>query len=328
MSGGCKTATQVTVEIKTVGVLSCSDLKGVDVIVAGASVEAEQRTDLAALTASVPRGGCDSERTIGTLVVTPGGPRAAIVVVARIDEGAKCTAKDDYKGCIVARRAFAFVEHAALTLPISLEASCKDVPCTAITSCRTGACVSSEAECNESSGQCVSEAEPQPLPDGGFVPPDGAIVSDGATADGPVGDGAPTDAIGDALDDGIAEVGTDGPLGSPGNVCPQMMGASECGGATLLCCYQGTFFCGSESGCSLYPRFACTGRKNCGASQYCCGTDPDASLPTSQCGPAPCDHYLCNTIADCPGTHPYCIRRYYPPGGSPGGPLFECSTTP
>lgn len=323
LSGGCKTATQVTVEIKTVGVLSCSDLKGVDVVVAGASIEAEQRTDLGALTASVPRGGCDGERTIGTLVVTPGSARAAIVVVARVDEGAKCTSKDNYKGCIVARRSFAFVEHAALTLPISLEASCKDVPCTAITSCRTGACVSSEAECIESTGLCESNAEPQPLPDGGFVLPDGATPDapfDGPIADGPLQD-APIDADGDVADGGGA---------NPGNECPAVGGGTkDCrvpGNNGPQCCAQGAgFFCGAS--CPLfYASFACTGRKYCGA-QYCCGTDPDAgSDVSSACGDA-CAFTLCNTNDDCPPDR-QCSVNYYPAGGV--GPPFlkQCGKLP
>ncbi|MBS2013080.1 MAG: hypothetical protein JST00_09345 [Deltaproteobacteria bacterium] len=321
-SPACKTATQVTVEIKTVGGLLCSDLKGVDIIIAGDPVDAEDRTDLGSLSASVPRGQCKDATTVGSLVVTPGSGRAAVVVVARVDENATCTPKSRYKGCIVSRRSFAFIEHAALALPIGLEIACKDVPCDAVTSCRTGACVSSSAECSESTGMCESDAEPVVLPDGGFVPPDGAVLPDGAPVDGPIVDGPIADAPKDVAPD--SEGDADGAPGSGGNVCPRELGGpTECAGGDA-CCYQGSFFCGSPSGvCAAYARFACTGTKNC-VGMYCCGTDPDASMPASACGVG-CEHYLCNTDADCPEIFPRCTRRYYPPGGQPGGPLKECA---
>ncbi|HSO37387.1 MAG TPA: hypothetical protein VLT33_32905 [Labilithrix sp.] len=108
--------------------------------------EAEDRMALGSFSAQVERGACDGAR-IGTLVITPQGPRGAVLVAARVSDDPTATCKPpDYKGCIVARRSFAFVDHASVTLPISLEAACADVACDVATSCRSGSCVSASAD--------------------------------------------------------------------------------------------------------------------------------------------------------------------------------------
>lgn len=323
LAGGCKTATQVTIDLRTVGVLGCSDLKGVDIIVADSPQAADARIDSRNLSASVERGQCADGKRIGTLVLTPTGTRGAVVVVARVDEGVTCTRATNFKGCIVARRAFAFIEHSALTMPISLEASCKDVPCDAITSCRTGTCVSSDATCVESTSTCDSVAEPVPLPDGGFVPPD-AIAPDGEPSDGPPADGPIVDAPSDAPDSGDTGDTGDATTGLGGNQCPDSASKDCADTAAPLCCYMATFFCGTSASCAPYPKLECTGKKHC-PGQYCCGTDPDggAGLPTSTCGVG-CTFFVCNTAADCPPEKPSCTLRYYPPGGQPGGPILQC----
>lgn len=173
LSPACRTATQVTVELRTVGALTCAQVKGVAIVVARTPQDAEAKMQLESLSAEVTREQCGADpRFLGTLVVTPSESTGAILVRARVRDDAAATCKPpDYRGCIVARRAFSFIDNAALTLPISLEQSCVDVPCDVVSSCRTGKCVSSDASCSESSGRCSSGAEPVVAEDGGIVPP-------------------------------------------------------------------------------------------------------------------------------------------------------------
>jgi len=141
---GCRGPTQVTVEVGSTGI-PCASLKGVSIVVARSPQEAEDRMALGSLSAEVARGVCDGAR-VGTLVITPQGPRGAILVVARVsdDPGATCK-PPEYKGCVVARRSFAFVEHVAVTLPVPLEVACADVPCDVETSCLAGRCATAAA---------------------------------------------------------------------------------------------------------------------------------------------------------------------------------------
>jgi hypothetical protein len=152
----------------------------VAIVVAQTPREAEDRMKLGSFSAEVARGDCSADgHTIGTLVITPSDATGAVIVRARFSDtpDATCVAPD-YKGCIVARRSFSFIEHAAVTLPISLEAACVDVPCDVESSCRSGVCVSSTAACSDGANACMSIAEPVPDKDGGVVLPDEAgIVS-------------------------------------------------------------------------------------------------------------------------------------------------------
>ena len=164
-SEACRDATQVTVDIRTLGI-PCSSLKGVKIVVARSPRDAEDRMALGSLSAEVQRGQCDGER-VGTLVLTPSEAKGAIIVAARISDEAAATCKPpDYKGCIVARRAFAFLDHVSVTLPITLEVACADVPCDVVSSCRSGTCVSSEASCSDGTQRCASEpVVPHPIRD-------------------------------------------------------------------------------------------------------------------------------------------------------------------
>lgn len=283
----------------------CTALRGVDIVVASAAQEAEDRIDLRSLSASVPRGQCDPDgRTIGSLVLTPSGSRAAVTVVARVVDGAPCTKATNFKGCIVSRRTFAFIEHAALTLPITLEPSCVDVPCDVKTSCRAGTCVDANADCSEQSGNCISPAEPGST---GGPAPDGDAGPDGSTSDaptdGPVQD-APIDGAGDSGGDG-------GVVGNPGaasNLCfTGMMPPPTFGSGNQCCCpmaggscmiLTAPLACGGNG-------FGCTGRLHCG-SGYCCGSESSVAGACMD----PCTVYLCGFDDDCPPDM-VCRDAYY-----------------
>jgi hypothetical protein len=84
-------------------------------------------------------------------VVTPNDDtgRASIIVLAGFGKRVEqCKAADGYFGCIVSRRSFLFVDHAALTLDIPLDPDCRNVPCNAVSTCRKGACVDSTVDCS------------------------------------------------------------------------------------------------------------------------------------------------------------------------------------
>ncbi len=319
-SEGCRTPTQITVELRTFGDLPCASLKGVAIVVARTREDAEAKMKQGSFSAEVPRGTCDPDgHTIGTLVVTPQDSTGAIIVRARLSDDPKATcAAPDYLGCIVARRSFSFIDHASITLPIALEVACLDVPCDVKTSCRSGSCVSSDATCSETSGTCDSAAQPVRLPDGGVLPPDGAGRPDGAR---PTDSGAPDAFQEDAPLDAPRDVESD----QFGNGCPTTGGDVDCTAMAKLCCYQGPYFC--QTTCMVGVPIVCIGRKYCGAG-FCCGDPPDSGPVTfcdttseqrcSQNG----NHYLCTTAADCPAKLPKCNGVYFDAGPTA---LKQCS---
>jgi hypothetical protein len=335
---GCRSATQITVDIRTLG-MTCADLKGVSIVVAGSRDDAENKLDGDTLSAQIPRGECGADdHRLGTLVVTPGSSHAAIIVRARVSEGPDSPCKrPEYTGCIIARRAFSFVDHTSETLPITLEASCTNKPCDPTTSCRTGTCVDSSANCSEGADTCESLAEPMVspngmviLPDGAAAPTDGSVATDGSVVDG--SDGATTRDTGvDAPIDALVEAGTD-----YGNACPIPGGSTDCHesvGPSSPCCRMSglaSYYCGGTNGMCMMldDHFLCTGRKACAEAQFCCASAalmmPKSStcLATNFCA-AESNTYLCNGMDDCPPDQPYCSGTYLV-----GEPLRKCSATP
>jgi hypothetical protein len=327
LTGGCRGATEVTIDLRTLTPdLRCSDLKRVSIVVAGDPDTAESHLGLGFLSADVT-GTCEADDRVGTLVVTPGGSAGAVIVAAAVGPDAHCTPDGKYAGCVVARRVFTFVEHAGLHLPITLERSCLDVPCTAQTSCRDHACVDSTTDC--SSGECSSPAEPVVGPNGNEVPPDApsdAFVETGS--DGPV-DGPASDAS-DASDVVDAPASDANPA-NEGNACPTSPTPTDCYTMTMQCCYAGMYACGAS--CGPYFAFGCLGRKHCFGA-FCCGMpNPMPNQIDSQCDPSGggeyCSqngsHYLCTTDADCPTTLPYCSGTYF---SQSQGIVHQCAATP
>jgi hypothetical protein len=150
----CRDATQVTVRITTRE--RCSDLSGVAVVVGPEQQETQQRFEKG-FTTAVTRS-CDASGLIGTLVVAPGGAAATIVVAAGVQVGG-ATAPDPAtcadpmvaaKGCIIARRTFAFIDHTSVNLPIELDPLCIGKSCNPASTCFKGACVDATVTCNGS----------------------------------------------------------------------------------------------------------------------------------------------------------------------------------
>ena len=339
---GCRSPTQVTVELRTVGALPCTSLQGVAIVVARTPAEAEQRMTLESFSAVVARGACGADgHTIGTLVVTPQDSTGAIVVRARYrdDASATCT-PPAYKGCIVSRRSFSFLDHVSATLPISLEVACVDVPCDVESSCRSGVCTASKADCSES-GDCTSDAEPVLRPDGTPIGADGAVI-DAPPTDGTPGDAivdGPSEASVDATD--AADASRGGPHGtSYGNDCPTSPATTHCTGATPVCCFMTFWKCAEPPG--LGPGSCggisetCNGRLDCAGQSFCCGPKQDAGDSFPQ--PSGCTtdvpgclvngDVICSTDDDCPDGYWCTGVRFVAPSPPGSQPVRKCTTTP
>lgn len=213
MTPGCQEPTQVTVDVRLVDA-RCDEIHGTAITVGVEPMDTEER-----IKSRFPTGqtsDCDpATRRIGTLVVTPSDEeRAAIVVVAAYGarhDPTECQ-PPDYAGCIVARRRFSFSKHRRLTMPITIDPECANVPCDAFSTCRKGRCFDSEiAPCD---GADCEGSEPGSLKDGG-VDLDAAVVSDG----GPV--------VNNASCEGTLLHCGDVPCPAPGRCCI-LQGSAVC----------------------------------------------------------------------------------------------------
>ena len=177
---GCRDATQVTVEISLAQRASCAETNGTAITVGTEPGMTQQRVADEFVTATTDS--CtEATHEIGTLVVTPGGNgHGSIIVVVAYDKAiVPSSCKPPlFKGCIVARRQFTFSDHQQLHLPITIDPQCKDVPCDAFSTCRTGKCFSSDVSCNGDG--CLEPGDPG---DGG-TSVDGQVIPDTGVVDG------------------------------------------------------------------------------------------------------------------------------------------------
>lgn len=299
-AGGCREATQVTLDISYGD--PCARLRSVGIIATSDALAAEQRaargeyttvtascTDVAGLTSRV-----------GTISVSPGDgkTRAAITIVAGVDTPAdQCRPDNRFKGCIVARRSFAFLAHSGPTFPIRLEPDCKDVPCTAETTCKKGKCVDAAAACNDD--ECVDKvpdgADAGGI-DGGVDGADGA--TDGAT-DAPAVDAPP-----DGPTSGVPACPGVGFEMSQPRVCPPYTDpAPQCD--RMYCHFDGpppTFpaTCTDTFTMSLFNA-RCTASRQCPGGQVCCFTGSNVTQCTPTCPPPPAAYVACREDCDCFG---------------------------
>lgn len=283
---GCLDATQVTVDISLTKRASCTETNGVAVTVGTEPGMTEQRVTDEFVTATT--NACtEATHEIGTLVVTPGSDgRGSVVVVVAYDKTitpSKCKAPL-YKGCIVARRRFTFSEHQHLRLPITIDPDCKDVPCDAFSTCRTGKCFSTNVTCGDDG--CPEPGDPG---DGG-TSLDGQVIPDTGVPVPPGSDGGDGGGSSDGGTDAPSDAPLDGPIGTDGST----IGTAACSGSILQCpsplpC-SGTAqsCCGPTSG----GMSSCSAVLACGAgmTRYCC-VDADCPSPltcmNSIAGPFP-----------------------------------------
>jgi len=269
---GCRDATQMTLEISVTPRAQCTEIHGTAITVGvdPGVTEARVRDEYVTATTSA----CDpASRAIGTLVLTPGdSDSASVVVVVAYDQVAPSSCKPPaYKGCIVARRRFSFASHTHLTMPITIDPDCKDVPCDAFSTCRTGVCFDSNVACT---GDACNE--PGATPDGGTS--EAGVVIPDAGLDGPADgadDGASQDGASDSAADGSSDGASDGAVD----------GASDGGTAADCKLPDDVLVCGGV---------ACRG-----TAISCCGTAPaNAICSGGALSCAPGNRYCCQST-DC-----------------------------
>jgi formylglycine-generating enzyme required for sulfatase activity len=142
-SAGCRTATQVTVQIATD--LPCDEMPDTTVQVGRIGPDLEGRP------AAIATRSCGAGGRIGSFVVVPSGEaddEFAVKVIlghaGRTATGCRSdeTASGALPGCIFARRGLHYLPHTELTLPIVLRGDCDGIVCgDKAATCVHGACV-------------------------------------------------------------------------------------------------------------------------------------------------------------------------------------------
>ena len=247
----CRTATELTLDIRTN--LPCDQLSGVALVVRHDQAAAEDAVKAHAVDTSTHA--C-SGAEIGTLVLTPGSDSGVVVVLAGVGgkDPATCSSVDGYAGCIVSRRAFGFVKHTALSLPVVLDRACVGVACDPASTCAAGACVNSNVVC-DANGAC---AVPGEVVDGGVTPELDASVDAATATDAAIQEaGLVADAgIVNRLTGGDFETSckAGGPWGTPPTVTLTSDRTAHTGNASCRVCGAGaTFTIGQSSGGTLTP---------------------------------------------------------------------------
>ncbi len=275
LAPGCRDATQATVDISLAKGALCTEIKSTAITVGTDPRGTEDRVAHEFVTATTST--CDSSSgEIGTLVLTPSGSgRASVIVVVAYGTAPAASCKPPlFAGCIVARRQFSFTDHRNLVMPISIDPDCKDVPCDAFSTCRSGKCFSSEATCT---GDACSE--PGDPGDGGTLVDgevDTGMPHDAAKQDGGAAlDGSDSSIDLDSSVDGGVDAQPDGPLPStrctsPGGAGSLVCGNMSCSGSTNHCCGAAadTATCSTVPCPPMTPRYCCDAT-DCGAAGAC-----------------------------------------------------------
>lgn len=267
-AAACREPTQVTLEVRLDKNLQCARVTKTSITVGLDPKVVEYSAGDGRYNAETSS--CDpATGFVGTLVVTPpesGDVAAAIVIVAVDGKSLKDCTKPLYAGCIVARRRFSFSDSRRLVVPVSLDASCLNIPCDENSTCTNGLCVESViAPC--SGAGC---AEPGENDEGGVL--DGAVIDRDVPKVPPFCDDqnmlfcrGPQDPY--------------DPVACNGEPCclneekrPTCPNPSSCDDAS------GTRFCCSEAQCPT--GYACSGRS--GASAGTCQIPAGAAVCNSQ----------------------------------------------
>jgi hypothetical protein len=269
LGSGCRDATQVTIDIALAKSALCTETNGTAITVGIDPASTEDRVAHEYVTATTSS--CDpGTREIGTLVLTPSGSgRASVIVVVAYDKVTAASCKPPlFKGCIVARRQFSFTDHRHLQMPISIDPDCRDVPCDAFSTCRSGKCFSSEAACNaDACGQPGDPGDGGTAIDGQVTPGTGTPVdgsTEGGETDGSSGLDSGADGASDAPADGPPSITRCNPPGGPGTlVCANV----SCSGSTKYCCgaTAETATCSTTPCAMAVPRYCCDGT-DCGGA--------------------------------------------------------------
>lgn len=294
----CQEPTQVTIDVR-LATAKCAEIHGTAITV-GIRAEATE-SEVKSKSPHAQTTDCDDTTSrIGTLVITPSDEgRASVIVVTSYGNQRDPTACQPplYADCIVARRQFTFIKHRRLSLPITIDPTCVNVPCDAFSTCRKGFCFTAEVSPCEGSDDCL---EPGATVDGG-TDPNGALdgSSPDAFADGTAQDDSSTttDSGGDA--DGTASDGDTGTVADTGQDTgpggPDAGGMSCDGNQRIICptvptacALSGTMACCTNAALMTTCQDTTASAGNCPSShaegRWCC-SDPDCG-PNLKCPPS------------------------------------------
>ena len=292
----CQDPTQLTLIVSTNA--KCHDeLRSTAIYVSGTLGSVNEKVQTSSPVAQTDN--CNAG-DIGTLVVTPGNSQGAVVVIGGFygKSPTECV-EGHYDNCIVARRSFTFIKHAALNIPIPLERSCLNVPCSANTTCHNGACYDAAVECLN--GACDV---PGTTPDAGSVDAGPmAIVEGGGPPDKDGGTTTGSDSGGTQMDGGGMIDG--------GNAAD---GSTDSGIVTHS--YDASGITCAMGGMTLVVNSCVTLNVQCAIGQGCC-----APVASTVCGsPATCEGVKpvsCCANSECPLDLPCCSAGSPPANASP-----------
>lgn len=260
LHAACYGATQVELRIATdLACRTATARGGAEIYVApttGALASSGERETVAVASQCVRSSAASAE--LGTLVIVPSGERdesMVVLVMLRLPSRlTACRPPSDIAGCIVATRRVRFIPHRALSLPITLFASCDGVLCGQDETCDRGRCISSDATlCRDDQCDVVR-------PDDG-TNGDGGPLGDGALREGQAGDAASLPG------DGEADSATCPPrIDCPGGCAPPMKCCAVDRGG-LRCAVDCQAVNGSDQVCSSSCK--------CPRGQFC--------FPTAEC---------------------------------------------
>jgi uncharacterized membrane protein YgcG len=326
----CRAPTQARLLVTTPA--RCSETNGVAITAKAAPLVVEQAVDSGFVSATATA--CEQRGALGDygdLVLAPGADTGAVVVVAGYGatRAETCKPANKYKGCIVARRAFSYLEHATITIPVSLEPDCVDVPCDALSTCRKGRCVDSRVDCTESG--CTGASLPPP-PGSADAGPESA---DSGSDAGGASDGGASDAAAEAGSDGGGGDGGSGATRCGSGLGPNCRGFL--GGPNLpcavdqTCCVDMGGSCeaspGGAVGCGGRVAVCCSSTSECTGGKVCCTRPPVGGatrihdcVDPAECNTASpnvlCDDGVCpvingkTPITCTPGSFPYKVCQY------------------
>ena len=272
-ASSCREPTEIRLELAT-DIAACGDVK-LTAIAAGRPSDVGQRAFSAETDKCAPSNG-----KIGSLVLVPSegdGDAIGVQAITALGQMTPTSCRDSgFKvapgqtgGCIVQRRQLRFVPHKRLTLPITMDADCVNVPCDEKTTCRNGACVPRD----------VPNPEECTLP--------GGCGSGGSGGDGGTG--------------GVGGAGGTGPSGGNGGTG----GSSGAAGAGGIAGMSGTGGVAGNAG-SAGAGGSTTKPMTCNGSTCTCATNDSCSFSESNCAGSGCT-FECGVAANCSGSCNSCM---------------------
>ncbi len=295
LAASCQEPTAIEIEVRAS--FPASELSGVTFTVGAPG--ATENGPIAAATNEARNDG-RNDTFVGTLVVIPGSSDDASVwikIVAGVGgvRPEQCNEANAYRGCIVARRSLRYRPHVRLRLPIRLDATCRDVPCDALSTCGKGSCVSSTVQC--SGDGCALPGELTFADDGGLAfvdaptDPDAYVQVDASDASSAT----------DASDSGTTNSGS-----TPGLV---KCGLSPCSVPGACCAYPGQTVCVSNAtACPLTSfRAECDGAEDCPTNNSCCSFGTRIGCSTQPCAPK---SEICKSDLDCHNPAEHCTNMF------------------